>query len=237
MESKIEAVVLKAVDYGEYDKMLTLFSAGQGKISAGIKGVKRSGAKLKFACQPFCVAEYILAEKSERKTVISASIIDSFYEIREDLTSLYAGTAVCQICDSLLYEGITNPELFMALIGALRNIKQNPTEELIKFILTACRLSGYEINLSGCEFCGKKLGEVLFFNMDNGAFTCESCMKGARASLSTYNVLKKYSSRGYDENLISEDGKKRALKLLNIFLSRKTERANLALTEYVKLLG
>ncbi len=52
--------MLRATDYLENDKILTLLTAEMGKITAGIKGVKKAGAKLKFAAQPFCFAEYIL---------------------------------------------------------------------------------------------------------------------------------------------------------------------------------
>ena len=56
MESKADALVLRATDYGEYDKMVTLLTAERGKIGAALKGVRRAGAKLKFAAQPFCFA-------------------------------------------------------------------------------------------------------------------------------------------------------------------------------------
>ena len=58
--------MIRAVDYGENDKILTLLSAERGKISAGIKGVKKAGAKLKFAAQPFCLAEYVLTGRGGR---------------------------------------------------------------------------------------------------------------------------------------------------------------------------
>ncbi len=45
--------MLRATDYLENDKILTLLTAEKGKITAGIKGVKKAGAKLKFAAQPF----------------------------------------------------------------------------------------------------------------------------------------------------------------------------------------
>ena len=57
MEVKTDAVVLKAIDYKDNDKLLTLFSPSLGKITAGIKGVKKPKAKLAFAAQPFCFAE------------------------------------------------------------------------------------------------------------------------------------------------------------------------------------
>ena len=45
MEEKLNAITLKAVDYGESDKILTLFSLEKGVISATVKGVKKDKAK------------------------------------------------------------------------------------------------------------------------------------------------------------------------------------------------
>ena len=53
MESKTDALLLRAVDYGENDKIVTLLTADRGKIAAAVKGVKNAGAKLRFAAQPF----------------------------------------------------------------------------------------------------------------------------------------------------------------------------------------
>ena len=73
MEIKLNALMLRAADYGENDKILTLLTAEYGKITAGIKGVKKPAAKLKFAAQPFCFAEYVLARRGEKFTVINCS--------------------------------------------------------------------------------------------------------------------------------------------------------------------
>ena len=65
MEIKVNALMLRAADYNENDKILTLLTAENGKITAGAKGVKKAGARLKFAAQPFCFAEYILSKKGD----------------------------------------------------------------------------------------------------------------------------------------------------------------------------
>ncbi|MBO5328139.1 MAG: DNA repair protein RecO, partial [Clostridia bacterium] len=90
MEVKTEAIVLKAVDYKDNDKLLTLFSPTLGKITAGARGVKKPTAKLAFATQPFCFAEYVLAEKGGRYTVTSAYLHESFFALREDVTRYFA---------------------------------------------------------------------------------------------------------------------------------------------------
>ena len=57
MEFTEDALVIRTANYGENDRMITLLSAGRGKFGAAMKGVRKAGAKLNFAAQPFCFAE------------------------------------------------------------------------------------------------------------------------------------------------------------------------------------
>lgn len=122
MELKVDALVVRTADYGESDRMLTLFSLQNGKISAAAKGVRKAGAKLRFAAQPFCFAEYVLAQKGERYTMISASGTDGFYELRQDIGKFYAAASLAGLCDAVLPEGIVNEELFLRAVNSLKEM-------------------------------------------------------------------------------------------------------------------
>ena len=64
MEEKLSGIVLGGVNFAENDKILSVFTLEKGVVSAKIKGVKKAGAKLKFASEPFCFAQFIFS-KSE----------------------------------------------------------------------------------------------------------------------------------------------------------------------------
>ena len=70
MEEKYSGIVLGGVSFGENDKILNVFTLEKGVISAKIKGVKKAGAKLKFASEPFCFAEFVFSVKGDKRTVI-----------------------------------------------------------------------------------------------------------------------------------------------------------------------
>ena len=89
MEEKESGIVLGAVNFSENDKILNVFTLGKGVVCAKIKGVKKAGAKLKFAAEPFCFAEYIFSRTADKRTVIGASLIDSFYPIRENIQKYF----------------------------------------------------------------------------------------------------------------------------------------------------
>ena len=230
--------MLRAVDYLENDKILTLLTAERGKLTAGIKGVKKAGAKLKFAAQPFCFAEYILAERAGRYTVTQVSECESFYELRTDVNKFYAASAVCETALALTYEGEADGELFSDCIKALSEMcRGDEAIALIVFLLTALRRSGYGINTGGaCAECGEELygKDTLRFVMDTGCFTCWDCGNGVGASGVTYNALR--VAGGHSGAEITAEGKKRALKLLNKYLIYKTDARCLSLTEYIKLI-
>ena len=162
MEIKTDAIVLRAADYKDADKILTLLTPSAGKLTAGIKGVKKSGARLAFAAQPFSFCEYVLAEKNGRNTVTSAYQHDGFFPLRTDITRYYAACAVAEIADELSAEGSENEALFIAAAQALRSLaygeeNETPAEALCSFLLTALFEAGYMIDLDGCGACGNEI--------------------------------------------------------------------------------
>ena len=109
---------------------------------------------------------------------------------------------------------------------------------LINFMMYALKISGYAIALDNCTECGAPLtgAEKLRFDPDTGAFTCYDCGTGAGASRVTYNVLRKAEGKSYEEEFITPDGKKRALRLIREYFSYKLNASFKSLSEYIRLL-
>ena len=239
METKVNALMLRAVDYNENDKILTLLTAERGKISAGIKGVKKAAAKLKFAAQPFCFAEYVLSCRGDRYTVINASENESFYDLRTDINKFYAASAAAEAANALTYEGEECRKIFYECIKTLSEMCAGEESiSLVRFLLYLLKASGYGINAEKCVFCGAELfGEDrLKFDMDTGSFTCSECGNGLGASRVTYNVIRKTQGKSYEEEYITSDGEKRALRLIREYLSYKLNLSFKSLSEYIRLI-
>ena len=239
MELKINALMLRAADYNENDKILTLLSAEHGKITAGIKGVKKPAAKLKFAAQPFCFAEYVLAKRGDKYTVINCSELESFYDLRTDINKFYAACAAVEGASAVTYEGSEcSPVLYECVKALSAMCAGDERLPLISFLCFILAYSGYAIALDGCAECGNGLinEEKLRFDMDAGAFTCYNCGTGLGASRVTYNVLRKLAGKSYEEDFITEDGEKRALRLIREYFAYKTDSPLKSLSEYIRLI-
>lgn len=237
MERIVNALMLKAVDYQENDKILTLLTAEHGKMTVGIKGVKKGGAKLKFAAQPFCFAEYVLSQKGDKYTVINATENESFYNLRTDINKFYAASAVIEVAYLMTNENEESSEMFIECVKALSKMsKDGESEPLIEFLLNALKISGYAINLDTCATCGKSLIDesILGFDIESGTLNCKAC-KGTPTSRTTYNTLRKHSNKLYDQEAILPDGMHRTLKLLSARLSYLLPSPLHSLTAYLSL--
>lgn len=239
MEIKVNALVLKATDYNENDKILTLLTAEYGKITAGIKGVKKPAAKLKFAAQPFCFAEYILSEKCGKFTVINCSECESFYDLRTDICRFYAACAVIEAAAALTFEGDGNAEVFYGSVRALTDMcSGGESLPLIRYLLFILGKSGYALSAGDCAVCGSALcgADKVRFDMDTGAFTCYECGTGAGVSRVTYNVLRYAEGKSCEEAFVTPDGEKRALRLIREYFAYKTDNPLKSLSEYIRLI-
>ena len=194
MEHVINAIVTRAVDYKDSDRILTLYSLEKGKISAGIKGVKKASAKLKFASEPFCFSEYVLAEKAGRYTVIGASHLDSFYNLRLDMLKYYSASVVLETINSLVVEGEADASLFTLVVETAKKLNYENGEllTLASYLISLIGVLGYKIEEFDCSSCGETIEGRVFFNPQTAEFCCLSCRENGFMEITaeTYGALK-----------------------------------------------
>ncbi len=239
MEEKVNGLVIKSVEYGENDKILTLFTIEKGVISAKIKGVKKAGAKLKFASEPFCFAEYVLVKRNGLSNVIGASLHDSFYPIRENIVNYYAGAVVLEFIKKFCPENVVFHAFCLDSINALKSLAYEDVKSysvLLKFLLNGLNAIGYGIDFFACESCGEQIENEVFFDFDNGHVLCKACKSDESVQISpdTYFVLKSISEH---KNVDNERYEKRALNMLVYYLGGKTGEKLNNFKEYMTLLG
>lgn len=175
-EKIIDAIVLKTQDFKDNDKIVYLFSPAEGKFSAVLKGVKKASAKLKFAGEPFCFAEFTCVKRGDMTTVTNAYQKESFFEIRQDITCFYCGMSALEIVSAFAQEGEKNPGLFVGLIKSLSLMAQgiNPKTVLAHFALFVLDNFGQKPCFESCAECGEKVHDA-FFCFDAGGVLCKNC--------------------------------------------------------------
>ena len=236
MEEKLTGLVIAKTDYGENDRIVKIFTLEKGTVSASLQGVKQAGAKLKFASEPFCFAEFVFSERAGRRTVTGATLTDSFYPVRENIEKFFAAGTVLEFVKRFAREDITSPALFFAAIDGLKGLsygETSPKYALCRFLLDALAITGYALNLDGCFSCGKEITARAFFEPFSGGFLCSDCFngEGREINVATYFAIKKIAAgeSATDEETLF------ALRLLDFYIRTKTEEKLNSMQELLKL--
>ena len=89
---KVNAIVVKASQSGENDRILTLLSPEAGKLSVIAKGIRSLKHQSKSACAPLCYSSFVLKKvKDGFYSLISAELCESFRTLSEDVVLLSYG--------------------------------------------------------------------------------------------------------------------------------------------------
>lgn len=196
---KVRALVVSSIDYKESDKLITLCSVEQGKITANLKGCRKQKSKLRFCGAPFCFCEYILSEKNGFYVVTGATAIEQFSDISSNLDKFYAGSVILETLNKIVKEG---EDTALLVANALTHLKSLNYEEntdegivLLSFFLTLYKQAGYALSFDSCKICRATSFNKKYFSKEHGGVVCNIC-SGRDASVvsnSAVNLMKSIS--------------------------------------------
>lgn len=205
-EIKTKGIVIKAIDYKDSDKIVTIFSADLGLIRARVRGVKKAKAKLAFAVQPFAFIEFMLAAKGGFYTVINATSIDQFFNITLDFDNYVFMLGCLEVCEKTVKENDVQNELFLLLLNSLKEVCYSCTNSMnifIKFMIESLKILGFNLELETCACCGEKLSDKMFpFSYDYNGMLCPKCSNRnefLELTLGEFAILSKINMAAVDE--------------------------------------
>jgi DNA repair protein RecO (recombination protein O) len=175
---RTEAVVLRRQDLAETDRLVTLFTPGQGKLRAVAKGVRRPGSRKAGHLEPFSRADLLLARGRELDVITQAEAVSLYPHLREDLLRLGQAAALVELIDRFAVEQESHPALYRLLVDMLEALDggQEPGAVLRYSQLRLLELVGYQPELFRCLSCGQALQpEAQFFSLAEGGVRCPRC--------------------------------------------------------------
>lgn len=246
MFNTTKALVLREVRYKEADRILTLFTASAGKITAKARGALRKNSKTGAATQQLTYSEMTLFGNKGKWTVNEASIIEAFSGLSENIASFALGCYFAECVEALSVEETPDPAMLQLALNSLYALSNKMYEpELIKaaFEIRLMCLAGYEPDLSACSGCGDTDPEEPMLGIEQGRLCCRACrnsVSGDIAQLCPASLAAmRYIISAPPKQLFSFKLNKEALKRLSFAAERyvliQTERKFSTLDYYRKV--
>ncbi len=150
-----EAIVLRRLQYGETDNILTLYSPEIGRFSAIAKGARKAISRLSGATEVLTCTRFGLASGKTLEIVTQAEVSESFPALRLDLPRLAHGLYLADLLDHSVEDHVPNPLLYQMLLAGLHQtaILSAPETAARWFEVQLLRDLGYAPLLTHCAVC------------------------------------------------------------------------------------
>lgn len=173
-----QGLVIKELNVGENDRLVTLLTKEYGILKAYAKGAKSIKSKRGAACSLLTYSSFTVSRKGDIYRITEAVPISSFFTLGLDVEILSLCQYFCEL-SSVFVEALNPNEEFLRLIlNSLHFLtKEKKYPPLIKAIteFRIAVISGYRPDLLACERCGKYEDVVMFFDLENGLLLCNEC--------------------------------------------------------------
>jgi len=204
---RVDAVVLRHSDYGEADRLLTLYTRQLGKTRAIAKGARKIASRKAGHIEPFTHVKLQLAKGRDMFLVTQADTVDAYLPLREDLILTSHASYVLELLDRFTYEDETeNLPTFRLLTETLSRLasKSDPWLVIRYYEMRLLDYLGFRPQLMECANCGRGIkAEDQFFSFSAGGVICPRCGKGLphirHISVDALKYLRHFQRSNYAE--------------------------------------
>jgi DNA repair protein RecO (recombination protein O) len=193
---KTKGIIIREVNTGEADKIVTIFSKNLGKITGTAKGARRPKSKFVAGSQFLCYSDFVLYKGKEMYSINSCDIIEPFYEIRNDIIKLTYAAHTVDIISDVIQENQPASKVLQLLLNTMHMLSKtdkNPELVIRIFEIRLMAILGYAPNVKGCMECGNEDISRISFSFKNCGILCGSCKMQDKLSLDistgTYRAL------------------------------------------------
>lgn len=128
-----EGIVLSRKNYGEADRILTVYSKHFGKIRLLARGVRKPKSKKRGHLEVFSRIKFSVSKGSGMGMITEAELIDSFGLLRKDLKKVSVAYFLCEVIDKVLHEDEKNELVFSKVVETLSKLTNQNNLKRIRY--------------------------------------------------------------------------------------------------------
>ncbi len=183
--AKLTGIVLRTVDTGESDRVVTLLTRERGKVAAFARGARASRRRFGGSLEPFTLVAAEVRERSASDLLglDQVSPLEAFGGIRGDLARIACASYAAELAQELVRDHEPHEDLFDLLAAYLALLAAAPARPaaLRAFELGALRAAGLAPRLDACARCGGPLppDRAIRFDPGQGGALCGGCASSA----------------------------------------------------------
>lgn len=129
---KVEGIILRRRDFGEADRILTVFSLQRGKISVVAKGVRRITSRRAGNVELLNRVSLYLHQGKGMPILTEAESLETYPKLKANLTLSTHAFHIIELICKMTAENQENRILYQHLLEVLNRLSANPRQILIR---------------------------------------------------------------------------------------------------------
>ena len=182
-EESTAAIVLRARDYSESDRIVTMLTREFGKLSRIAKGAKASRRRFERKLEPFSHVNLFFRRRPHGQLVFitRAEPGDSAPPaIEDDLAKIALGSYMLELADALTSEEAEAADAYHVLARALDTLGAGVANLAMRqsFELNLLHAAGFGLDFGRCRICDDAdttVGVAVYFVVSRGGIVCARC--------------------------------------------------------------
>jgi len=243
---RASAIILRRINIGETDRIVTLYTREKGKLSSIAKGARRHLSKLAGATELFTYGKYFLASGRDLDIITQTEVKESFPEIRKNLDRIAHAAYICEMVNIFVEEREANYGIFDTLLSALYLLESGVDPKVVAryFELNLMSMMGYRPELDQCIRCSAHpSGDGMYFSPSMGGRVCKECgplpddvIHLNKETADAMRILLAAEPGVLRMLEFSEEVKQELFKIIHLYIRYRTGR-DLKSLEFIHILG
>lgn len=175
---RVEAIVLRHNEWGEADRLVTLFTLELGKLRAIAKGVRKPRSRKSGHLQPFTRSTLQLARGRDMFIITQAETVQAYLPLHTEYVLTNYAYYVVELVDRFTYEEGEHSALYRLLAATFDRLCNGDQPDLVMryFEIRLLDLVGFRPQLFTCTRCDAEIQpEDQFFSAESGGVLCPQC--------------------------------------------------------------
>lgn len=182
-----KAIVLNVMDFGESDKIITLYTRHYGKVKGIAKGAKRSKKRFVNKLEYFTLLNVtaLPSRRSNLALIDQAELLNPYLSLRENYRRYIGAMLVCELVDQWTRENDSDEHLFRLLCWVLDTLAASPSiaDAIIFFQIKLLDIVGLGLQFDHCMQCHTPIQQhTCRFSLAHNGLLCANCKQPSSAA-------------------------------------------------------
>lgn len=184
---KIEGVILRTNDFGDANRVVTVYTKEHGKLELNAYGVRRARSPMSGALQMFNHISAEVSHGAQVDTIREADVINFYSGLTAELERIGYASIFFETVNRMTLPAFPEAGVYKLLVNSLPALdKRNARIASLIGVAQFMEFSGVQLSYFHCVNCGVQIEGDAVISLADGGTVCMDCVDEVQGDVEPY---------------------------------------------------